>query len=398
MSLKSYHLSEALLRPEVSMGRIRGDQRGSLKRQKTGWYGRWRQFEMTDDGKIVWQQVKRKLAAASATKAEALERLNEELSRANGPAACPQGMATLRQFVDVRFRPEHIEHLKPNGKRHYDYVLIRILEAFGDVRLRDLHRQMVQGWVNVLAKSVGAQTVKHHLYGLSAIIEHAKMLGFWRGESPTEYVRTPAVVAERATALSADQVALLLAHMKEPYRALVLLLASTGLRIGEALALDWSHVNIEDAPVKRADRWILPRTIEVRKNFSNGEWATVKSRNGVRDIPISDELAAALEPLRVIGQGWLLWPNRWGKPLDAHNLAARELKPACKAAAIPAIGWHDLRHTALTLMQQAGMSASEARLIAGHGSDRMTSHYTHGFLDRARGVMGGLKLGTEVVQ
>jgi len=41
------------------------------------------------------------------------------------------------------------------------------------------------------------------------------------------------------------------------------------------------------------------------------------------------------------------------------NIAARELKPACKAAGIPAIGWHVLRHTAITLLQQAGATGSK---------------------------------------
>lgn len=400
-----YDSPEALLRPGgIDVGRVRGEQAGSLERRKTGWFGRWREFTLTESNTIEWKQTGwRKLTAEDGTKAQARERLNEELARANGAAACPQGMATVAQFIEARFRPDHVEALKPNGQRHYAGMLPRILEAFGSVRLRDVNHHMVQGWLTLLGKPDNAgntrspQTIRHYRNALSAVFTHAKRCGFWRGDLPTEYVRTPPVVHERGTALAAEQVALLLSRLAEPHRTLVLLLASTGLRIGEALALDWSRVNIGDVPARRDDGWLLPRVIQVRVNFSNGAWSTLKSRNSIRDIPVSDELAAALGRLAVPGQGWLLFPNRWGKPLDAHNLAARVLKPACKAAGLPLIGWHDLRHTALTLMQQAGMSQAEAKLIAGHGSERVTATYTHGFLARAAEVMARVKLITERV-
>lgn len=401
-----YDSIQALLRPGgIDMGRVRGDQTGSLERRKTGWFGRWREYMECEDGVIRWKQTGyRKLCGPESNKAEARQRLNEEISRANGPAMCPQGLATVRQFVKVRFIPDHVEHLKPNGQRHYEYLLPRILEAFGSVMLRDMNQHMIQGWLSLLAKpdadgcTRSGQTIRHYRNALSAIFRHAKRCGFWRGDLPTEFVRTPEVVHQPRLVLSADQVALLLTRLVEPYRTLVLLLASTGLRIGEALALDWAHVNTETTPQKRDSGWILPRTIHVRRNFSNGQWSTLKSRNSKRDVPISDELAEALEAIRFIGQGWLVFPNRWGRPLDAHNVSADKLKPACRAAGLPVIGWHSLRHTALTLMQQAGMSQAETKLVAGHGSERMTATYTHGFMERARAIVGGIRLATEIVQ
>jgi integrase len=402
-AVRCYDIPALLAQGGNGMARARGDQRGSLEKRKTGWFGRWREFTLLPDNTIAWKQTGwRKLTDGS--KADAIEKLNEELARANGAAACPQGMATVRQFVEARFLPDHVETLKPNGKRHYENMLPRILEAFGSTRLRDVNHHMVQAWLNLLAKpdkngkQRSAQTIAHYRNALSAVYTHAKRCGFWRGDLPTEYVKTPEIHHEPGTALSADQVGMLLARLEEPHRTLVLLIASTGLRIGEALALDWSRVNIGEVPAKRDHGWIMPRVLQVRVNFSNGEWSTPKSRKSIRDIPVSDELAAAMEPLAVPGQGWLVFPNRWGRPLDAHNLSARVLKPACRAAGLPPIGWHDLRHTALTLMQQNGMSQAEAKMIAGHSSESITAGYTHGFLERARAVMGAVRLATEVLQ
>lgn len=370
------------------MSRWKGEQRGSIERKATGWYGRWREYQERD-GKIQWKQVKAKLCGPEETKQRAIELLNEKLAKANGPAAVPQGIATLQQFVDVRFRPDHVEHLKASGKDHYDYCLGHILPALGAHRLRDLSQPMVQFFLNSKAKSgLSGQTVRHLRNALSAILRHAKGLGMWRGELPTDMVRTPEVRHKEGIALSAEQVTAVLVNMAEPYRSLVLLLASTGLRIGEALALDWNHINLGDQPRRLGREWLPGRTIAVRVNWTHGEFGTLKTRNSVRNVPVTDEVAAALEGQQAPGPwGWLVFPNRKGQPLDAHNIAARHLKPACLAAGVPAIGWHALRHTALTLMQQQGMSSMETKLIAGHGSERVTERYSHGFLDRARSLM-----------
>jgi integrase len=385
---RAYNISEALLRSEDAMSRWKGEQRGSLERVGDSYYGRWREFR-EKDGVIEWSQVKRKLCPASDGKAEAIRILNENVAQAGGPAACHQGIATLNQFVDARFRPDHIENLKASGKDHYKWCFGHILPAMGGYRLKEFNQQLVQYFLTTKSKQMSAQSVRHLRNAISAIFKHAKACGFWRGDVPTEYCKTPEVREKTTIALTQDQVSRLLLHMGEPYRTLTMLIASTGLRIGEAVALDWEHVDLQ------------ARVIRVRKNFTHKKWGTLKSKNSVRDLPISVECAMALETLRKDGQP-LLFQARTGKPLDAHNMAADKLKPACKAAGIPIIGWHALRHTALSLLQGRGMTSADAQLVAGHGTAAMTARYTHGDVERLRGVVDGLSFTggkiTEVVQ
>lgn len=387
---KRYDTLQALLSPEAgTMARWRGEQRGSLKCTKTGWHGKWREY-VEVDGAVEWRQTGwRKLCGRDEGKARAIELLNEKLAIANGPAAVPQGVATLAQFIEVRFRPDHVVTLKASGQDHYDWALGHIVPELGHHRMREISQPMVQMWLNGKAKrGLASQTVRHLRNALSAILRHAKGLGMWRGDLPTDLVRTPEVRHAAGVALTAEQVTALLCQLGEPYRTLVLLLASTGLRIGEALALDWEHVNLGEGIRRLGNGWLPGRTIAVRRNWTHGALGTLKTNNSVRNVPVTDEVAAALELHVEPGPwGWLVFPNRKGQPLDAHNIAARHLKPACVAAGVPRIGWHALRHTALTLMDQQGMSATEKRLIAGHGSERVTERYTHGFLDRARSLM-----------
>ena len=224
-----------------------------------------------------------------------------------------------------------------------------------------------------------------------------------------------------------------------------------GGRIGEALALDWEHVDL--------DR----RVVRIRRNWTHGEFGTLKTLRSVRDLPLSEEAAMALKslhdnpprgacksdavkdtglPLKAGDDSALLrqpdidadrkpgdpldqsagkkalsalagnhppeaakdnvdpksaWPRlvfagRKGQPLDAHNIAARELKPACKMAGIQVIGWHALRHTAITLIQQAGATGIEAQRFAGHASAKQTEGYTHAEVDRLRASVDAVRL------
>ena len=93
---------------------------------------------------------------------------------------------------------------------------------------------------------------------------------------------------------------------------------------------------------------------------------------------------------------WLVFRNRYGQPLDAHNIAARELKPACRLAGVPVIGWHALRHTAITLIQQAGATGIEAQRFAGHSNAKQTEGYTHAEVDRLRASVDAVRLVEEL--
>lgn len=114
--------------------------------------------------------------------------------------------------------------------------------------------------------------------------------------------------------------------------------------------------------------------------------AEFPDRGGIYDPHENDQPTL----LRLFTCGIPAWICRH---LDAHNIAARELKPACKAAGLPPIGWHTLRHTAVTLLQQAGATGAEAKAFAGHGSVGMTERYTHAEVERMRGSVEALKFG-----
>jgi integrase len=147
------------------------------------------------------------------------------------------------------------------------------------------------------------------------------------------------------------------------FELLIRLLAYTGLRWGEATALQ----------VKRID--LLRRRLEVvRTAIDLGEvtYGTPKTHQH-RSVPIPrslvDELAqhiAGKEP------DDLVFTSPRGAALRNHNFRRRVFAPAATAIGVPPLTPHDLRHTAASLAVQAGANVKAVQRMLGHASAAMT--------------------------
>ncbi|HJY76690.1 MAG TPA: tyrosine-type recombinase/integrase [Burkholderiales bacterium] len=103
---------------------------------------------------------------------------------------------------------------------------------------------------------------------------------------------------------------------------LVLFLADTGCRIGEAVALRWADVDLGRGLAR------IERSID-----HLGRLGPTKTRRG-RVVELSTRLAASLAERRpdVFGEASLVFPNAEGKPLDSRNFAQRDFRRiACVA-------------------------------------------------------------------
>lgn len=197
---------------------------------------------------------------------------------------------------------------------------------------------------------------------------------------------------EQVKALSRDELAALLDAIPDRYRLLFRLLASSGLRISEAIALRWSDLTIDSIPMQ----------LRVRRARVKGTLGPPKSKHGRREIPLSHELAVALrrhrEASECAGDDDLVFPSAAGTPLSPGNLRRRTLKPAAEAAGAPWAGLHTLRHTCASLLFDEGRNAVQVQRWMGHHSPSFTlSVYVH-LLDGDIGKPLDLPQGVNKVQ
>jgi integrase len=147
--------------------------------------------------------------------------------------------------------------------------------------------------------------------------------------------------------------------------AIFLVAASTGLRRGELISLRWEAVDFSR------------RSTYVIENVSAGEDARVKDHDG-RTVPMATDVAQTLARLRPDGahEEDLVFPSRLGKKLDGDALSSRYAKTR-KAAGLPPLRFHDLRHTFGSLAIDGGASIIQVKDWMGHADVKTTMRYLH---------------------
>lgn len=175
---------------------------------------------------------------------------------------------------------------------------------------------------------------------------------------------------------------LVVALVHADHRPMFKLLAATGLRRSELLALEVRHLHLDgDEPHVR---------VRQRARWQKGKGQVVgplKSRHARRELPIPLELADALRPL-LAGRApdALAFPSPTGRPYDPAHVYSRVLAPACSEAGVEWAGFHTFRHTIASRMFASGRNAVQVQHWLGHHSAAFTlATYVH-LLD---GDLGG---------
>jgi integrase len=174
-----------------------------------------------------------------------------------------------------------------------------------------------------------------------------------------------------------------LAAADERYRVLVLLAAFTSLRWGELAALRGSDIDAQ------------ARTVRVTRQLNERDgggftFGPPKSEAGVRTMAIPElitpDLAAHITTYARPGDDGLIFTSPGGGPLRHTNFRRRFWVPALAAARLPAMHFHDLRHTGNMLAADAGANLRELMERMGHSTARAATVYLHGGTERQQAI------------
>lgn len=213
--------------------------------------------------------------------------------------------------------------------------------------------------------------------------------------NPAAAVDRPQVAAKEAKHISAaDMAKVLKAAEGLRYRDVVVLIASTGLRRGEALALSWQHVNLEAGTLR------VEGTLgRVGGRLLITEPKTKRSR---RTVPLSPAMVTLLKSQKVrqaaerlrAGNQWvdtgLVFTTEFGTMVEPRNIL-RTVEIAAKKAGIDQVGVHTMRHSAATAWLESGVHIKAVADLLGHSSIAVTGDiYGHATDDTARKAIDGL--------
>jgi integrase len=222
----------------------------------------------------------------------------------------------------------------------------------------------VEAWIGSLsAKGAGATTVLRAYGVLSGILSDAvkaKRLSV----NPAQGVdNLPRKTAKRRVYLTAADVHRL-ADEAGRYRVLVLVLAYTGIRWGEAVAL-----RVRDIEFLRRRISVSENAVQLGVSHAVGQTKGRKDRS----VPVA---AFVLEELSVQCQGKapddLVFPAQDGRYLPRPKSSAGWFAAAVTKARVQKITPHDLRHTCASLAVSAGVNVLALQRMLGHTSANVT--------------------------
>ena len=158
--------------------------------------------------------------------------------------------------------------------------------------------------------------------------------------------------------------------MPEHVRRIVPIAILTMLRRGEILGLRDADLDLEAG------------SVSVFAQHQDGERVATKTRAGRRTVdvgPWAVRLLREQQLARPPNSGGYLFPSRAGTPYDGNNFMARIFKPAARAAGVPELTLHDLRHTGASLMIAAGCHVKVIAEQMGHsdGGALVLKRYGH---------------------
>jgi integrase len=212
--------------------------------------------------------------------------------------------------------------------------------------------------------------------------------------NPAAAVKRPGIARHEARHLDAADVAALLAATETSrHHAALVLIAATGLRKGEALALRWDRVDLDAGTIR-----VAATIARIDHKLVISEPKTERSR---RTVPLSATVVAMLrkhrleqkaERLRVGDQSTdtgLVFTTEFGEALDPRNLL-RVVEAAATAAGINGVGVHTLRHSVAVGWLESGVHIKAVADLLGHSSISITGDiYGHTTDTAARSAVDG---------
>ena len=238
--------------------------------------------------------------------------------------------------------------------KSYSRAADRLMEHFGHVRVSQITKQDIQRYITKVAVTAGADTVRKHLIVFKAIMEYAD--DDW--QMPTR-LKKPKKHKPKQEFYTFEEVHSLLQHSSGNMKILIMLLAETGLRIGEALSLQCGD--------------IVGNTLSVTKNIYEG-WVqdTPKTDSSIRKFHISGTLQKELRAVMTSDAKKFLFINDRGRQMWPQQMTY-QLQDICKNAGVPYKAFHAFRRgnvTELILNIQVPERVVGHRI--GHLSDTIT--------------------------
>jgi integrase len=290
-----------------------------------------------------------------------------------------QPVATVRQFITNWIKTREPE-VSPATLAFYRKSTTKLLDFLGpraDLDLVSVSRTTLIEFRNQVARKASPRTTNHDLKAIKLIFRSAKRDGYII-EDPSEFVdpvrrnsddaRRPFTIPEIRSVI----------EVADPeWKSLVLFGLYTGQRLADLAALTWDNIDLERNEIrlkarKTGKRIAIPIAAPLGEHIEN--------------LPAGDQPGSPIHPKA------FATINRQGRSGNLSNQFSDILAQAGLREKAPhrsqgkgrdakrhsnGLSFHSFRHTAVSLLKDAGVPEAVVMELVGHDSEAMSVHYTH---------------------
>lgn len=293
------------------------------------------------------------------TKSEARRKLKSIIA-AEGMNETSYAIPSSESFEKrvARWRLNYLVRQKPSTQHTTDYHLDKyLLPHWGPQPVDMIREEIVNEWISTLARLAPATQrgiLKTLQMSLGRIFDK-KLIHF-----PSKLTAT-----RQHPCHSPEQMQMIVAGARDPYRTLLAIAAETGMRSGEIYGL-----HAEDVDLQRL-------LIHVRRSVWRGKPQSPKSDRAYRSIDIQSGLAEMIRTHLNGRTSGYLFQTRLGTPFKHSRILNRVLYPLLRKLSIPRSGMHAFRHGRVSYLVECNTPIETIRAWIGHGGDSMVKMYTH---------------------
>lgn len=323
------------------------------------------------------------------SKAEALKRKNDALHELEQGTLATGPQRKLKDYLEDWIENVYKDNIRISTYVKYKKSIKYIVVELGDVWLQKLTPEQVRRFYTKMGKEkskgglgLSSKTINNTHGVLHLALKNAVRWNYV-SKNVCDLVTPPRIVSREGTPLTLEQARKFLDGVKEHrLEALLTMAIVTGMRRGELLALRWSNINFE------INTALVLHTVDYIPHYGYVE-TEPKTKAGRRAISLPSFL---IDMLKLHKDGVLERQHKQGDKWENRDLVFPDLKGGYSnpgyllrvfnkllvKAGVPHMHFHDLRHSAATILLAMGVNMKVIQELMGHSDIAITLRlYAH---------------------
>ncbi len=310
------------------------------------------------------------------TRSEVAQKMAKTVNEVNNGSYVEPSNITLEQWLYDWLKSK--VNIEDETRKIYEKnIELHIAPVLGKMKLKDIRHRDIQAFIREKSLNgrldgkggLAPKMVKNIFRTLFSALKqaHKERLTIY---NEAEEVELPKVKKKEIKTLSVEEVSKFLSFIKEhPNYVAIRLDLFCGLRRGELLGLRWKDIDLKKGIIKINQQIVTSKRIKNLKTASSKR--TITLYGNIIDL-LKEHKSKQNEVKLLLGTSYkkeldLVFCHGDGSPLSP-KVFYNQYKTLLDRAGLESISLHALRHTAATLMLEAGIPAKTVQEILGHSS------------------------------